>query len=959
MARAGKRAREAELEWKPTRAVEEPILNGPYDEPSRHWVYEMDDAGVATPIERSGRRPASYFSATLARGPEQLDSLELPNRLREDVGRWRRSGYRGASRVTRELFRHWFDPSRTPRLFFCQREAVETIVYLLELAIPGRLAATGRHDPRVDAPLLARLLRGEPPGLSAATEDNPVRLVDLPGDPAMLPLTRLGLRMATGTGKTVVMAMIITWAFCNRVAEPSNTHFPNAVLVCAPNLTVKSRLQVLRPEHPQSDYQRFDLVPAKYATSLQQGRVLVTNWHAFTPRSAHREGDRTYRVVDKGEEPGDAFVKSGRLGELASRLPILVLNDEGHHCWRAKGGKIADEGSREDEVEEARVWLAGLDRINNAGLLNDAGGEPRRCILAAIDLSATPFYLAASGYLEGSPFPWLVTSFGLIDAIESGIVKIPRLPEQPRPWQRQEAADEAVRALARRWKRRFDAHEHGAAPPVMIIVCDNIELADRVFQRVSGERVREVVDPQGKVKKAVFFEGSEVLAELANHEGERRTVRIDSRLLDKLERAEGESRDEAALALRAIIDTVGKPGQPGEHIRCVVSVSMLTEGWDANNVTHILGLRAFGSQLLCEQVVGRGLRRRSYELGADGKLPAEYVDVHGIPFSSIPFKGEGMADRASDGPRHQMFAVPGRARLEIRMPAVDGYVHDIRDGGIRCDVDRLAPLTVHRCEAREGDHEAARLQQVVFRVARRIVDDLIDGNLLARHLVFPAVSRILTEYIDRRVSFAAGVDRRALGQEPYASLLRERVRAGILVSPTAIEGTLLPIVNRLAEYHTTAGVDGVTDRPVRPVARCHLNAVVIRGPGDDAVIDVLEAAEDVEAFAPGGPQGGFGIVFDHLGESQRYAPDFIVRLRGGTHVMLEIEREGDPELAVVRRNAAQRWVVAVNNRRRYGAWAFETVYELAALRPTLRKHAAADESTPRCAGCGGAHTPGE
>ncbi len=817
MARGGKRSQDlqADVDWKPTQAVDNPILNSPYEEPSRYWDYVKSEGGVAVPEEKSGRRPAAYFFKTSARAQqlqnelfageseltEQLDNLEIPNRLREDVRRWRKAGYRGASPVTRELFRYWFDPERGRRLFFCQREAVETIVYLLELAIPNRLAATGWKNFQLDAALLGRLLRGERSELSGADDENPVRLIDIPADPSLLPLTRLGLRMATGSGKTLVMAMIITWAFCNRGVNPASVHFPNAVLVCAPNLTVKSRLQVLRPDHAQSYYRVFDLVPAKYAPFVQQGKVLVTNWHGLAPKSEHREGDKTYRVVEKGEETNDAFARD-RLGELVHRLPILVLNDEGHHCWRPKTKDVKIEGETaeekkalEDEVEEARVWLAGLDRINNAGLLKGADGKPERCILAAIDLSATPFYLAASGYPEGSPFPWLVTSFGLMDAIESGIVKIPRLPvlddknkkdelgrpdpkyfrlwkhiteslgandkvaKRPKPEALYERSDDALKTLASQWKLKFDQHMCGviggsAVPPVMIIVCDNTDLADLVFQKVSGERVREVVDDKGKVKKITVYEGSAILAELSNDENVRRTVRIDSRLLDKLERSEGESKDEAALALRTLIDTVGKPGQPGEHVRCVVSVSMLTEGWDANNVTHILGIRAFGSQLLCEQVVGRGLRRMSYDVGPDGRLAPEYVDVYGIPFSLIPFKGKGKTEKTTEGPKHRVFAVPERAHLEIRMPVVEGYTYDIRDSGIHCNVDALEALVVNEepttvwlrvprdvedegfdlsreafvRQTREEYYKSTRLQQIVFRVAQQIVDDLIQGG---------------------------------------------------------------------------------------------------------------------------------------------------------------------------------------------------------------------------------------
>jgi hypothetical protein len=444
--------------------------------------------------------------------------------------------------------------------------------------------------------------------------------------------------MATGSGKTIVMAMLIAWAFCNRGRNPSSTQFPNAVLVIAPNLTVKERLQVLRSDTHDNYYDVFDLVPVKYRELLNAGKVLVTNWHAFAPKSPHKEGDTTYKVVDKGEETNDAFTLD-RLGDLAARLPILVLNDEGHHCWRpntaAQAAKLdaalnKEERERlEEEAEEARVWLAGLDRINNSGLIG--AGIPS--ILAAVDLSATPFYLSNSGYPEGSPFPWLVSDFGLVDAIESGIVKVPRLPvkddseakdeagrpdpkyfrlwahikeslqpgadfvaKRPKPEALYREAEGALLTLAGQWKEKFDnqrktSSESNPIPPVMIVVCDNTDLSQFVFENISEEKEVEVLGEDGKVMKKKIFQGSQInFPDLANAEGVQHTFRIDSKLLAKIETEGEETKDEAAQELRELIASVGKRGGKGEQVRCVVSVGMLTEGWDASNVTHVLGI---------------------------------------------------------------------------------------------------------------------------------------------------------------------------------------------------------------------------------------------------------------------------------------------------------------------------------------------------------------------------------
>ena len=326
---------------------------------------------------------------------EERDDLPLVNRLRADVKRWRESGYRGASPVTKELLAWWARPDALRPLFYCQREAAETVIYLLELALPGRLLATGFRTFEVGAEDLDRLLRGERPKFDELRPDADFfpRLVDPPVDSSLIPLRRLGCKMATGSGKTALMSMIISWAFCNRGRNPGSTWFPSAVLICAPNLTVRKRLQVLYPADPKNYYDEFELVPGKYRELLAAGKVMITNWHTLALKSEHSEGGVSYKVVDKGKETDDAFTMD-RLGDLAQRLPILVLNDEGHHCWRPAPGDAGSEKTKglsaeekkalEEDAEEARIWLAGLDRINNSGLV----GKSTPGVLAAVDMSA-------------------------------------------------------------------------------------------------------------------------------------------------------------------------------------------------------------------------------------------------------------------------------------------------------------------------------------------------------------------------------------------------------------------------------------------------------------------------------------------------------------------------------------------------------------------------------------------
>lgn len=1021
------------LDWRPKQAVDEPILCSPYLEPTAYWRYRDD-----VPEKIPGRRPAQYWYQAKKVGEsqqdmfaeEQADELALVNRLREDVRRWRESGYRGASAVTRDLFAWWAREDAPRRLFFCQREAVETLIYLLELALPGRLGASGFRKLEVSAEDFEKLLVGLRPSFHGTEDGVFPRLIDPPLDAGLLPLPRLGCKMATGSGKTVVMSMLITWAFANRGRNPGSSWFPSAVLVCAPNLTVRERLQVLRPEHPKNYYDDFELVPPKYRELVNAGKVLVTNWHAFAPKSEHSEGDKTYRVVDKGEETNDAFALD-RLGELAQRLPILVLNDEGHHCWRPapgiSGAKSAKAGPKdlnaeekkrlEEDAEEARVWLAGLDRIQNAGLL----GPGKGCVLAAVDLSATPFYLANSGYTEGSPFPWLVSDFGLVDAIESGIVKIPRLPvlddqtkkdEVGRPdpkyfrlWRRIQddlsagdrlsngrakpesvfrEAEGALRTLASQWKKRFDEiraknPEEASVPPALIVVCDNTEIAQVFYERLSGEKRVETLDGNGKAVEVTHFDGSSILDDFSNSESARRTIRIDTGLLAKLEGGDGQTRDEAAAALRAVIDTVGKRGQPGEQVRCVVSVSMLTEGWDASNVTHILGVRAFLSQLLCEQVVGRGLRRMSYTPDDKGMLTPEYVDVYGIPFSLIPFKGRPKTDEGPDPVYHHVYAIPERAAFEIRLPVVESYTYDLRSSGIRCDVDRLEgfvvelePVTVYLAPVRgyqdspgaavAGDfvpqdrevyYQTVRPQQLVFRIAQLVLEDLaqgaagpnaerLKGLAIARHQLFPEVTRIVQEYVAKKVRFATGIHPAELGLEKYVQLVRQRVRDGILPAAAATESPLLPVTNSYKPVVSTGDVDYRTTLPVVPMERSHLNLAPWRSSWEMEAVLALESLDCVEYYTPNDRRIGLQIPYEYLEAKRFYEPDFVVRLRGGTLVLLEIKgRAGElsgEDLVLAKNQAARKWVQAVNNARKFGHWAFEICREVNDLEIHLSKY---------------------
>ncbi|MGH2801412.1 MAG: BPTD_3080 family restriction endonuclease, partial [Thermoleophilaceae bacterium] len=498
---------------------------------------------------------------------------------------------------------------------------------------------------------------------------------------------------------------------------------------------IRDRLLVLLPESPDNYYRARDIVSPADLERLGEARIVITNFHSLQLREAQVASKTTKELLTRGKqnpfvETPDQMVRRV-CRSLGSKRQIVVLNDEAHHCYlhRAASEDEALKGEERREAErrdrEARVWVTGLQAVAR-----------KVGVKVTFDLSATPFYLRGSGWPEGTLFGWVVSDFSLIDAIESGIVKIPRVPvaddavDKAGPmfrnlWTRirtelpkksvKEAAlagpprlpDELQAALHalygnyekayRAWERREKEEPRDTTPPVFIVVCSNTAVSKLVFDYIAGWE-RELDDTRRAVQAGA-------LPLLSNEDrggwlDRPRTVLIDSA---QLESGEAMSSDFKAIAaveieefktelqarfpgrdveeltdedlLREVMNTVGKPGRLGEHVRCVVSVSMLTEGWDANTVTHILGVRAFGTQLLCEQVVGRGLRRTSYVPSEDGLLDPEYAEVYGVPFSFIPTSGSAPTPRLAK-PMTRVRALPKRAACEIRFPKIVGYRYE-------------------------------------------------------------------------------------------------------------------------------------------------------------------------------------------------------------------------------------------------------------------------------------------
>lgn len=931
--------------------VDNPILNSPFEEPARYWDYREGQ-----PVLVEGRRPAGYYLKTRTRGPqtalleEEFVPLELVNEIRKRVKAWRENGYPGVTPITRRILKHWNDPERERKLFFCQREAAETLIWLTEAPAAEKQGIAIPKDEPNDPESLAKGYRA---------------------------LTRYAIKMATGSGKTVVMAMVIAWQVLNKLANPQDRRFSDAVLIVCPNLTIKERLQVLLPWHPRNYYVRFDLVPPGMLERLQQGRFQITNWHLFQPK----DDSRSRSVVQRGPERDTAFCRRV-LKELGSKKNILVINDEAHHAYRPAQPLSPEELKRlrkeereqlEEEFREATVWISGLDKINAV-----------RGVNFCADFSATPFYIKGTGHDEGEPFPWIVSDFGLVDAIECGIVKVPRVPVDDntgaldpkyfRLWEwinrqlpaseRQTArrrakpesvlreAEGALVMLASEWKKTFNEFQKAGfpVPPALIVVCDNTDLAKLVYEHISK---------------------GNVLPELENRPDQEVTLRIDTKLLKEAESAvEGETKKEVVERLRKTVNTVGKTewegegDPPGKNVRCVVSVGMLTEGWDAQNVTQILGLRAFTSQLLCEQVVGRGLRRTNYD---DFSEP-EYVDVYGVPFEVIPVKKKPVSRKEVAKIPTLVRALPERKHLEITFPRVEGYVFDVRQR-IRVNLEEIPCLQIDPTSEptevvakaaagyrigrpdrlgpgpevlhdRNPFHREKRLQATVYEIAAEITRRLKNKReeWSARHLLFPQVLNIVWEYIENRVRVMSTAPLEEIALLKYKQYIIERLTEAIEPDIEAGEPPLLPVIERFRPLGSTSEVLFRTVRPCVGTTKSHISHVVLDAPRwEHSVAFQLEQIPEVIAYARN-DHLDFTIPYEWEGAKHEYRPDYLVRLRrrdgGELKVILEVkgfETEQDRQKEV----AAKRWVRAVNHHGEFGRWALVICKNPAALQDLL------------------------
>ncbi|WP_316174108.1 MULTISPECIES: BPTD_3080 family restriction endonuclease [unclassified Bradyrhizobium] len=985
-----------------------PILNSPYAYPTRHW--ELDETGQPTQLIIESRRSAKFVTPIpkpkkrkpaaqkgfvfdegkgLSTAEQQYDITSIINEVRSHVDSWRNLPNPNQWQVTQEtarLLQHWrHHDSGGVRPFFCQIEAVETAIWLTEVA-PGTRQGKRLLD-----------------HLAAANKDaNPE-------------LMRLALKLATGAGKTTVMSMLIAWQTINACRHEGSKNFTRGFLICAPGLTIKDRLRVLQPNDPENYYSERAIVPTDMLDDLHRAKIVITNYHAFKLRERVElsKGGRQLLQGRTGDELNTLETEGQMIqrvmGELMGLKNIMVINDEAHHCYREKPKEPDDEDLKGDERKEAeknneaaRLWISGIEAVNR-----------KLGVARVIDLSATPFFLRGSGYAEGTLFPWTMSDFSLMDAIECGIVKLPRVPvaenipgnempmfrdlwenirkdmpkkgrgqgEELDPLRLPTRLQTAIEALYGHYEKTFKLWEEKGikVPPCFIIVCQNTAISKLVYDFVSGFH-RKNSDGSTTLQNSRFALFRNFDDVTGNPLPRPNTLLIDSEQLeagnalddnframaadeiDRFKRDIIERTKDARAAdniseadlLREVMNTVGKHGQLGGSIRCVVSVSMLTEGWDANTVTHVLGIRAFGTQLLCEQVIGRALRRQSYQLNEEGLFNVEYADVFGIPFdfTAKPVIAPPQPPRETV----QVKAIsPDRDALEIRFPRVEGYRVELPEERLTADFNddsvlELSPDLVGPSITRNSgiigqgvdmslEHLGdMRPSSLVYNLTHRLIttkwrDPGEEPNLT----LFGQLKRIVKQWLDTCLVCKGGTYPAQLMYQELADMACNRITTAITRHFIG-ERPIKALLNPYNQVGSTRRVRFNTSRAERwdtsgPPPKNHVNWVILDSDWEAEFCRVAESHPRVIAYTKN-HNLGFEVPYRYGSENRKYWPDFIVKVDDGRgpddplNLIVEIKGYRREDAKEKKATMETYWVPGVNHPGTFGRWAFAEFGEI-------------------------------
>jgi type III restriction enzyme len=888
------------------------VVNSPYREPSCHFEYN-ENAKTYNKID--GRRRAGYFASVgkieSGEGATQFIELDLANMIRSRVKEWKEKGFPNVTAITKKLLDHWnrfdqegFDQGGR-RYFWCQLEAIETIIWLTEAPDSAKVGINLKD-------------KSDSEWLRACT------------------------KLATGTGKTVIMAMIIAWQVLNKVANSKDIRFSKNILVMAPGITVKDRLDVLRPNTEGNYYDVFDIVPTSLKENLYQGKVLNLNWHALAPK----ENSSLPKVMQQslGQESDTVFTKRV-LSDLPGDGPIIVINDEAHHCHRhaAEIGKSKEEKDLEEkENEEATVWISGLDKINKA-----------RGIITTYDMSATPFVPKGRSSNTGFElFNWIISDFGLHDAIESGLVKTPTVAVRDSSYSSTQIKNED------RSKLFHIYYEEGIKENLNQKCEENIDLPDLVrnaFKILSADWQSTKIEWKDGVPPSMIVICNNTYTskriEYSIHHNNLGVPEIAD--IDKVLRIDSTAEDIKDDLLREKFNTVGKKGKPGENIHCVIGVNMLSEGWDANNVKQILGLRAFTSQLLCEQVVGRGLRRMSYDVDENtGLLKPEYVTVFGIPFSFLPIEGKSTEEPGPEKAKTFIQVFDVKKQYQILFPNILRVQREI-EYFINIDWKKAEKITLsptndpvwvqvapvlerpdlsqaQKMESIQTQLSADyRLKQSIFTITSSIKKGLDDTwNNIDDGSKFQQIFKIVTEYLEKKVIIDSDKKNHDVYKNILISLSTSKIASTIKQSINLSQNTKsYPIPDPVNKFKTTAVMTPwytTRNTYTSPDMKCHISHLVEDSKWENIGKLLDYEIDDLEAWVKN-DHLGFTIPYIHKGMLKSYFPDFILKFRGNKYLMLEIkgkEREQDQ----TKWNSAELWCEALNSDNdSWGEWKFRAI----------------------------------
>ena len=992
----------------------QPILNSPYEYPAKHWELQGGQptrkvipsrrrAEFITPIPRPkkarGQQTEEIFDESLGLGEGQkYDPMSIINELRSHVDAWRRLPNERDWKVTPEtarLLKHWrCHDFNNIRPFFCQVEAVEVVIYLTEVA--PKFAK--KHQARQFLDHLKNTSDYANPGL-----------------------LRLALKLATGAGKTTVMSMLIAWQTINAVRRPGNSRFTRGFLVVAPGLTIKDRLRVLQPNDPDSYYKDREIVPDDMLQTMHRAKIVITNYHALKLRERSEASKGTHALLQgrHGEKVSTLETEGQMLQRVMPGLMgmknIMVLNDEAHHCYREKPGENEGTGLQGDEKKEAeenreaaRMWISGLEMV-----------QKTLGISRVLDLSATPFFLSGSGYAEGTLFPWTMSDFSLMDAIECGIVKLPRVPvsdnvsseDMPKLrklWEhigksmpkkgrsRGEPLDPlkipvqlqtALEALYGHYEKTFNLwhnNENIEAPPCFIVVCNNTATSKLVYDYIAGFH-RETDDGQRQFEngRLPLFRNFD---ENGRSHASPHTLLIDSQQLESGEALDKNFRTLAADEieqfrkdifqrtqdqqkadritdqdlLREVMNTVGKPGTLGGNIRCVVSVSMLSEGWDASTVTHVLGVRAFGTQLLCEQVIGRALRRQSYELNEEGLFNVEYADVLGIPFD-FTAKPVVVKPQPSRETINVKAMSPERDPLSISFPRVTGYRTELPAEVLtaKFNADSVLELTPELIGPSVTDNSGIigegvelnlvhtgklRRQELLFRLTQRLLyTKWRDAGEEPKLYLFGQLKRITGQWLDKCLKCRGGTFPAQLMYQELADMACNRITAAITRSEQEKDRAIKAMLDPYNPTGSTCDVNfntSKTDRWQCSPAKSHINWAILDSSWEGEFCRIAEAHGQVISYVKNHSLG-LEVPYRYGPEQRKYRPDFIVQLNDGRdeplNLIVEIKGRRQEDAKEKKLTMDSYWVPGVNNLQNYGRWAFAEFTDVDAMEQDFKE----------------------